>query len=65
MLVQNDFQGEVVLKFEVEVKSSEKQKLEDALKSISGKNLGKVQVSKETEKKTKQKLKLQLKRLSY
>nr|WP_307920709.1 hypothetical protein [Mycoplasmopsis bovis] len=42
-----------------------KQKLEDALKSISGKNLGKVQVSKETEKKTKQKLKLQLKRLSY
>ncbi|WP_427902463.1 variable surface lipoprotein [Mycoplasmopsis bovis] len=57
----NDFQGEVVLKFEVEVKSSEKQKLEDALKSISGKNLGKVQVSKETEKKDKAKIEASIK----
>nr|WP_307938846.1 variable surface lipoprotein [Mycoplasmopsis bovis] len=63
------YEGQILVSFRVKNHNSEstvtKQKLEDALKSISGKNLGKVQVSKETEKKTKQKLKLQLKRLSY
>ncbi len=43
------------------VRYSEKQKLEDALKSISGKNLGKVQVSKETEKKDKAKIEASIK----
>nr|WP_307917991.1 variable surface lipoprotein [Mycoplasmopsis bovis] len=59
------YEGQILVSFRVKNHNSEstvtKQKLEDALKSISGKNLGKVQVSKETEKKDKAKIEASIK----
>ncbi|QUE42801.1 hypothetical protein HYD95_04130 [Mycoplasmopsis bovis] len=67
MLKKNStkYEGQILVSFRVKNHNSEstvtKQKLEDALKSISGKNLGKVQVSKETEKKDKAKIEASIK----
>nr|WP_307926935.1 hypothetical protein [Mycoplasmopsis bovis] len=50
-----DFEGEVTLKFEIEAKSVAKPKLSETLKSITGNDLGKVQVA-EQDKSNKEKI---------
>ncbi|WP_257536376.1 variable surface lipoprotein [Mycoplasmopsis bovis] len=56
-----DFEGEVTLKFEIEAKSSiSKPKLSETLKSITGNDLGKVQVA-EQDKSNKEKIEVAIK----
>ncbi len=50
-----DFEGEITLKFEIEAKSAAKPKLSETLKSITGNDLGKVQVA-EQDKSNKEKI---------
>ncbi|WP_232954544.1 variable surface lipoprotein [Mycoplasmopsis bovis] len=55
-----DFEGEVTLKFEIEAKSAAKPKLSETLKSITGNDLGKVQVA-EQDKSNKEKIEAAIK----
>ncbi|WHL54170.1 variable surface lipoprotein [Mycoplasmopsis bovis] len=55
-----DFEGEVTLKFEIEAKSVAKPKLSETLKSITGNDLGKVQVA-EQDKSNKEKIEAAIK----
>ncbi|WP_282460548.1 hypothetical protein [Mycoplasmopsis bovis] len=55
-----DFEGEVTLKFEIEAKSAAKPKLSETLKSITGNDLGKVQVA-EQDKSNKEKIEVAIK----
>ncbi|WP_282460549.1 variable surface lipoprotein [Mycoplasmopsis bovis] len=56
-----DFEGEVTLKFEIEAKSARpKPKLSETLKSITGNDLGKVQVA-EQDKSNKEKIEVAIK----
>ncbi len=54
------FEGEVTLKFEIETKSVAKPKLSETLKSITGNDLGKVQVA-EQDKSNKEKIETAIK----
>ncbi|QQH19884.1 hypothetical protein HYE44_03715 [Mycoplasmopsis bovis] len=54
------FEGEITLKFEIEAKSVAKPKLSETLKSITGSDLGKVQVA-EQDKSNKEKIEAAIK----